>query len=273
MQAPKRNALAKFGYTLGLYGHYLRVYFKTLAEYRADTIIAVIASVLSQGSGLLFLSVIIARVPQLAGWHLDELVFIFGFSATSKALNQTFLNAPFSLTGFIQRGRLDVLMIRPAGVLFQIVGLSQELNGVGQLFTGLAIMAYSALRLDVHWSAFGLLYTAVALVSSALIQFAVLLTVSVLTFWVREIRSLIYPVNWLYDFTRYPIQIFHPVLRGLLTYVIPYAVGSFFPAAFLLHPGQYAWAAWGVPAVAAVSMAAAMWIWSVGLRHYSSVAG
>ncbi|MCZ8512732.1 ABC-2 family transporter protein [Paenibacillus filicis] len=77
----------------------------------------------------------------------------------------------------------------------------------------------------------------------------------------------------LYDFTRYPLEIFHPVLRGLLTYVIPYALGSFFPAAYLLRPHQYDWAAWVVPVSAVGIIAIAYWIWAQGLRRYSSVAG
>jgi ABC-2 type transport system permease protein len=260
-------------YLIGLYGQYLKVYLKTLVEYRADTLIAVIAGIVAQGSTLLFLTVIFQRIPKLADWSFYEMVFIFGLAATAKALNQTLFNAPFSLTWVIRSGQMDVRMVRPVGVLFQSIGLSQELNGAGQLVTGIAVMVYSAARVDMDWTLWSLVYAVIALISSAVIQFAVLLTISVLTFWVQEIRSLIYPVNWLYDFTRYPLEIFHPVLRGLLTYVIPYALGSFFPAAYLLRSQQYGWAAWGVPASAIAVMALAYWLWSFGIRRYSSVAG
>lgn len=273
MLVPKRNMLQQSVYLAGMYGQYLKVYLKTLVEYRADTIIALIAGIIAQGSTLVFLSVIFRRIPALADWSFYELVFIFGLAATGKALNQTFFNAPFSLTGYIRRGQLDIMMIRPVGVLFQAIGNSQELNGVGQLVTGVGIMAYAAGHLDMQWTAGLIAYVVIALISSAVIQFAILLTISVLTFWVQEIRSLIYPVTWLYDFTRYPLEIFHPVLRGLLTYVIPYAVGSFFPAAFLLRPEQYPWAAWGVPLTAVAVMALTYCIWSFGLRRYSSAAG
>ncbi|NHN31050.1 ABC transporter permease [Paenibacillus agricola] len=273
MLIPRRNIWQQSIYLMGLYGQYLKIYLKTLVEYRSDTLIAVGAGILAQGSTLLFLTVIFQRIPKLADWSFYEMIFIFGLAATGKALNQTLFNAPFSLTGYIRRGLMDVMMVRPVGVLFQTIGLSQELNGVGQLVTGVVIMVYSAAHLDMSWTVWTFLYCMVALFSSAIIQFAILLTISVLTFWVQEIRSLIYPVNWLYDFTRYPLEIFHPILRVLLTYVIPYALGSFFPAAFLLRPEQYSWAAWGVPAVAAIVMALAYWLWSFGIRKYSSVAG
>ncbi|WP_028547308.1 ABC transporter permease [Paenibacillus sp. UNC451MF] len=273
MIAPQRNGLQQSAYLIGLYVQYLKIYLKTLVEYRADTLIALIAGIIAQGSTLVFLSVIFQRIPKLADWSFYELVFIFGLAATGKALNQALFNAPFALTGFIRRGQLDIMMIRPVGVLFQAIGNTQELNGVGQLVTGIIIMGYAAAHLDMHWSIGMVLYVIIALISSAVIQFAVLLTISVLTFWVQEVRSVIYPVNWLYDFTRYPLEIFHPLLRGLLTYLIPYAVGSFFPAAFLLRPEQYHWALWVVPVTAIVVMSITYCIWSFGIKRYSSVAG
>lgn len=265
--------MQQVAYLIGMYGHFLKVYVKTLVAYRADTIIAVIAGILAQGSTLIFLTVIFKRIPMLAGWDYNELVFMFGLAATGRALNQTFFNAPFMLTGNIRNGRMDMMMVRPVGVLFQTIGYSQELNGVGQLITGIAIMGYAASRLDMSWTILNVLYVVIALLCSALIQFSILLTISVLTFWFQEIRSLIYPVTWLYDFTRYPMQIFHPILRGLLTYIIPYSLASFYPAAYLLRPEQYGWAAWGVPAVTMVVVMGAYFIWSQGLRRYSSVAG
>lgn len=273
MLAPKRSWMQQVLYVIGMYGHFLKVYIKTLVEYRADTIIAVIAGIVAQGSTLIFLTVIFKRIPQLAGWEFNELVFMFGLAATGRALNQTFLNAPFSLTGFIRSGRMDMMMVRPVGVLFQAIGYSQELNGVGQLFTGLAIMSYSASHLTISWTFSHVLYAIVALICSAILQFSILLTISVLTFWIQEVRSLIYPVTWLYDFTRYPLHIFHPILRGLLTYVIPYSLASFYPSAYLLRPTDYGWAAWCVPAVTLVVLMVAYVIWSQGLRRYSSVAG
>ncbi|CAG7628879.1 hypothetical protein PAESOLCIP111_03049 [Paenibacillus solanacearum] len=273
MIPPKRNALQQTAFLTGMYAQFLKVYFKTLVEYRADTFIALIAGILAQGSTLVFLTVIFQRIPALADWNFYELVFIFGLAATARALNQTFFNAPFSLTGYIRRGRLDVMLVRPVGVLFQAIGYSQDLNGVGQLATGMVIMTYAASQLHLAWTPGSVLYALIALVCSAVIQFAVLLVISVLTFWVHEVRSLIYPINWLFDFTRYPMDIFHPALRGLLTYVIPYAIGSFYPAAYLLRPDLYGWALWGVPATAVGVMLLAYAVWTYGLRTYSSVAG
>ncbi|MEI7024490.1 ABC transporter permease [Paenibacillus sp. y28] len=274
MRIPKRNAGQTIMYWIGLYRLYLRIYFRTLAEYRADTLIALGGGVLAQGSTLLFLTVILQRVPQLAGWGFYELVFLLGMTSAGRALNMVFLNAPFTISGLVRRGLIDVLMVRPVGVLFQAVGITQEINGIGQSITGIAIMVYAAWHMNIDWTAWMVLYAVIAMVSSMFIQFSIQLFIVVASFWVQEIRSVIYPATWVFDFARYPMDIFGPIVRGFLTYVLPYAFCSFYPAAYLLRSDlEYAWAAWGVPLLAVlITLFAYRW-WLFGLRRYSSASG
>lgn len=271
MLAPRRNVLQQGLYLAGLYGMYIRLYYRELAEYRIDTWVALIAGMLAQTSSLLFLSIIFGKIPSLNGWGFYELLFIFSIAVTGRALNMSFLNVPFSMSGLIQSGQLDVLMIRPVGPFFQATAMRQDMNGLGSVFTGLVIMFYAASNLQIDWTVGKILYLAVALLSSMFIMLGLWLLVTTLAFWVLEVKALLYPVSWMVDFTRYPLEIFHPFVRGLLTYVLPYAFGTFYPAAFLLRPHEYAWVGWIVPAVAVVLMLLTYRLWLFGLKRYSSV--
>jgi ABC-2 type transport system permease protein len=253
----------------GLYLWYLRIYARTLLEYRVDTLISLATSLLQQASWFLFLSVLVNRVPTLAGWAHAELLFIFGFATTARAISTTFLNAPFGMTGTVRSGELDVLMVRPVGPLFQIIGLSQQPNALGIGLTGIPIMLYAAAELGLAWTAGTVAYLALALICGAVIRYAVLMVVALLTFW-WEMRSLLYPMMWLYDFVRFPIDVFSWPVRVLLTYVIPFSVAGFFPAAFLLRPHDYGWALWGVPATTLGLVLLVQVLWSAALRHYES---
>jgi ABC-2 type transport system permease protein len=83
-------------------------------------------------------------------------------------------------------------------------------------------------------------------------------------------RSLLYPMMWLYDFVRFPLDVFSWPVRALLTYVIPFGVAGFYPAAYLLRPDEYRWALWGVPLTTVGLVALIRVLWSVALRHYES---
>jgi ABC-2 type transport system permease protein len=273
MKMPEMNVFKRVTYTLGLYRMYLKMYFRTLVEYRVDTWVAIVAGLLTQVSSLVFLSAVFGHIPKLAGWSFYELLFMFSIAGTGKALNQVFLDVPFSINGHIKRGTLDVYMVKPVGPLFQAIGMSQEINGMGAALTGIFIMYYSAVRLDIIWTFTKIAYIFIALLSSMVIQLAILLAVAVSSFWVLEIRSILYPIVWLYDFTRYPLDIFSPAIRTLLTYILPFALGSFYPAAYLLRQGAYKWAGWGVPAAAFIMVFLSYRFWLLGLKHYTSASG
>jgi ABC-2 type transport system permease protein len=256
----------------GLYVAYLRVYARTLAEYRADTCLALLTGLLSQASGFLLLTVLVRRLPSLAGWSFYELVFFYAFATTVAALGTTFLDAPFRVSSYVWSGGLDVLLHRPVGPLFQIIGLSQQPNSISAACAGLALIGYAAAHLGLAWGTGRAAYLPVALVSAMVIRFAVLMLVASLNFWSR-MQPLVYPVSWLFDFLRYPLDLFSPPVRGLLTFVVPYAMASYYPAAFLLRPERFWWAAWAVPATAVGLAVAVRVAWSAALRRYESTGG
>ncbi|HYH02911.1 MAG TPA: ABC-2 family transporter protein [Bacillota bacterium] len=270
MKAPQRNILQKLGFLTRLYFYYQRNYFRTLVEYRMDTWIAIGSGILVLLSSLVFLDATMHRIPQLMGWSYPQLLFLFGIAATGRGLNQVFFNAPFFFHGYIRRGMLDMMLVRPVGVLFQMIGTAQEFIGFGSALTGIAIILQAAPHLNVVWSFGNVAYLCLAIICSMLIQFAILMIVVIPGFWVLEMRSVIYPVAWLIDFSRYPMEIYHPLLRGLLTYVLPYALGSFYPAAYLLYPQQYGWALFAVPGTTIFLLWLTRRFWRFGLNHYSS---
>ena len=273
MQVPQRNLGQNMLYFLKLYGIYLKLYFHKLIEYRADTWITLFTGLLTQAGSLAFVGILFQRIPQLAGWSFYELMFIYAFSVTGKALAEVFLNASFDMNGLIRRGMLDVFLVRPAGPLFQAIGISQEINGMGMAITGIMILIFASFQLALTWTPGKVLYAIIAILSCMFVYFSVVFIVAISTFWLIEIRSFIYPVAWLFEFTRYPLEIFHPVLRVILIYAIPYAMGSFYPAAYLLRPEQYSWALWAVPVFTALLLWSVYQFWLQGLKRYSSVAG
>jgi ABC-2 type transport system permease protein len=270
VKIPKRNFIQNIIHLIGLYGFYIKLYFKTLVEYRIGTWVAIIAGLIAQVSGLAFIGIVFQKIPQLGGWTFYELVFMFSFAGLGRGLNQVFFNVPYGLTRFIRRGTLDILMIRPVGPLFQAIGVTQEINGMGNVITSFIILCYAAANLGIEWTFGKVLYTLIAIISSMFIILAVLFSIMVCTFWVQEIRSVIYPVAWLYDFSKYPLDIFGPVLRGILTFVIPYSIGSYYPSVYILRPATFDWALWVVPLSAIVLMTLAYRFWLFGLEHYTS---
>lgn len=270
MKIPQRNPLQKLIYYIKLYLFYLKIYVKIMVEYRIGTWLALIASILAQLTAIAFINILFSKIPIFYYWKFPELLFLFGIAITGRALTQVFMDMPYFLPFYITQGQLDVILVRPPSPLFQTIGMTQEINALGTLITGIFILFYAGIQTSINWNFFTVFYLIIALISSMLIQFSFLLTAIIPSFWVMDSRSLIYPFGWLMDFLRYPIDVFHPVLRFILIYIIPYSLGSYYPVLFLLRPHDYPWALWAVPLTGIGCFFIAINFWNFGLKHYSS---
>jgi len=256
-------------YYAGLYLYYFRLRLKQWSQYRADFIISTVSSLLLDGSTLLFLSVIFSKIRQLEGWTFPEMVLIWALSMITRFLANGVLDAPHRFYWYIRFGDMDRVLVRPAGMLFQIAGedginlpfIGRALVGVIALFTVLP-----SLRLP-WWSA---VYLPLTVVSGVLIMFSVQVTIASLSFWFVNANSVLTTMSWLAQFGQYPVTIFDWPLRILFTWILPYAMVSFYPAAFMLHSAEYLPYGLLAPLVGAASFLISMAVWSEAVKHYQS---
>ena len=63
-----------------LFFDYFTQYAKVRVSYRGDFFISLITSFAATIFGLAFVVVLFQKVPQLAGWRFEEVLFLYGFS-------------------------------------------------------------------------------------------------------------------------------------------------------------------------------------------------
>lgn len=255
----------------GLYVAYFRVGLKILAQYRADFVLIAIGALIRDGASLLFLSIIFGRIPALAGWSLDELVLVYGLLAVGGYLGSIFLNSAHNLGWYIGAGKFDILLIRPAPALFQLVS-EQPFNPtfMGSFFVGVALVALALARLGLAFQWWWILYLPLVAISGALISFSINLIVACLAFRFTNVSSLMILLGYAPEFARYPLGIYAAPLAFILTWIMPHAMSGLYPAGFLL--GKTGYAPYGLFALIMgwLFLALAMGVWRVTSRWYSS---
>ena len=71
-------------------------------------------------------------------------------------------------------------------------------------------------------------------------------------------------------FSRYPITIFSPLVRFILTFVLPFAWVAFYPATYFIGSEEFRGIAGLTPLVGIAVFALGYFIWSRGVRNYAS---
>lgn len=242
---------------------------KSLAVYKVDFGISVLAAALHDGATLLFLTAIFANLRELQGWTFSEMVFIWGFAVVMRNLPATVFDIYSYTPGSIRMGTMDRVFVRPQPMLLQLA-TEAGLNvfAIGRVLVGAAAMITVLPSLSLPWWAG--LYFPVALGGGILLMLGLNLLSVCFSFWFVNAQVIMSAVTWSSQFGQYPMAIFAWPLQFLFTWIMPYALAGFFPAAFLLRGEEYLF--WGLiqPVWGVVFLAAGLLTWKVGLTKYQS---
>ncbi|MER5736797.1 MULTISPECIES: ABC-2 family transporter protein [unclassified Streptomyces] len=242
-----------------------------LAEYRGDFVLGAFGFLVMFGVQAALVGALFALVPTIGGWGFAHVLFLLGFAMLPRGLDKMFSDNIWLISAFeIRGGEFYRYLIRPVSPLLMV--MSERLvwpDAFGELIVGLVLILYAGSQLDLAvptWEA--LLVGGVLVVCGALIHFAVKLALASLAFWTTRSFSAMRAVTELSMFSGYPLDLYHPALRAMLTWMVPFAFTAYFPAAYLLFGDD------GLvlltPLVALVSVAIAATVWRRGLRRYEA---
>ncbi len=254
-----------------LLAEYFMQYAKVRVSYRGDFFISLATSFAATLFALAFVVVLFQKVPQLAGWRFEEVLFLYGFSLLPYGLfNVLSLNLYDFGNDYIIEGKFDRVLLRPVSSLFQVLFQSFRIEALQEVATGLYCMGWAAHRLHLAWTPGRVALLIFFAICAAVIYLSVFLILTTVSFWFED-RIGIHPPVWnAIAFGRYPLSIYSGAVQFFLCWVIPFGLASFYPSARLLGrtvaPEYTAF----VPVVAAVFLALAIALWNFGSRHYAS---
>jgi len=244
---------------------------KMRMEYRADFFVECLAALMQQLAGLLTLKFLFNNFHALKDWNQDEVFFIYGFSLIPMALFDAFaMNFYMFSDKYIVQGELDRLLLRPLSSLFQLIIEGISFDFLADLSLGIVVLSYAWHRVGPEWSLVTAFYFATSVLGGWGVLTGVFLSLTSLSFWSEDRVSILPPVYNLFNFARYPLNIYRPFIRILLTWVIPFGFVAFYPSAGMLSKGEiFRTLSSLTPIVGATLLALGSFIWSRGVRRYS----
>ena len=257
--------------TLKIYRLLLVQNIKTLMEYRIDFLTGALSFIIDQAVGIGFIFIIFSQIPQLAGFTLEQIVFIYGFSLIPKGLDHMFTDNLWSVGYFIvQRGDFDKYLTRPIDPLFHIIAEKFQIDAAGELIMGIVLVCLSAGAANVVFTPLSVLLFIIAIMFASLIYTAIKIGTAALAFWIKvsgQITQVFYMTN---EFAKYPTTIYSNFIRTIITYIVPFAFTGYYPCLYFLTGENPLFNIGGVVAVATVLFLIALFIWKRGLKAYES---
>ena len=259
-QAHTGGLMATARFAAALFGTSVR---SALAERGAFFMRAVLMAV-NNAIFFTFWIVLLSRVPRIRGYELGDVAVLYGVVAVAHGLAVFVAGGIQYLARVIHDGELDALLAQPKPTLLYAVGLRSQPSGLGDIVSGLVMIALSG-RVGLT----GIPFVVAASLAGALVLVATAVLLHSAAFWLGRTETAsrqLYEATLL--FSLYPDTLFGGPMRWALFTVIPAGFVGYLPAQLIRHPtaATALIIALGVAAYTAL----AVWVFQRGLRSYSS---
>ena len=246
---------------------------KRRLAYRGDLLLQGLDELMRGFVALAMLQVYVSKTTNLGGWSADALLFILGFSLVPISLFHCFCGNLYQLSStYLINGALDRVLLRPYPSFLQICLDRIAIEDLGGAIMGIVLMTIAAGRLPgFAWDPGHLALLVLMQVSALGVVVAVFMAFAATGFWFEDRVGMVPPVYNLMEFGRWPSSIYHPALKFLITFLIPFSFVAFHPASLFVGREPIAWwPALLTPLVALVGLAFANLLWQTGIRRYHS---
>ena len=221
---------------------YIKLYFTcikrsiiTRLEYKRDTFISIFNFFLTNVASILSIWMIMECIPSLKGWTMVEMGFLYGFSMMPVAIDHIFTDDLWNVAYWkVRSGEMDRMFTKPVPVLFQVIAETFQLEGFGELIVGVVMLSVCGSMLNVVWSFGAVLVLVIATVFGALIITSFKIIFASFAFKFKRSGQLLQVAYNFISYTRYPISIYPKIIKGLLTFVFPFALIISYPVEIFL---------------------------------------
>lgn len=220
---------------LRLYRVLVTQFLKTIMQSRVDFLIGLLGFFFSQIMGIAFLYLVFQQIPDLQGWTLDQLIFIYGFAQIPRGIDHLFTDNIWLVAyRLVINGDFDRYMLRPMNIFFQVIAEKLQPDALGELLVGTILVVRSLTKGIMVVDGLHIVLFFVSIFAGALIYTSIKLFFASLAFWLKVSGSFLQIAYDMANFAKYPTEIYSKGVRFLITWVIPFAFVAYLPASFFM---------------------------------------
>ncbi len=242
-------------------------------QYRADFVLDGLVGTFWMATALVPLSVVFRLRPRVGGWSFGEALMVMGWFTLLDGVLEGAINPSLvTVVDHIRKGTLDFVLIKPADAQFLVSTARFQPWRAMNVLAAIAIFAWGFRELGRGPTPGALCVAAVTMVTAVAILYSLwVITVSA-AFFVVRIDNLTHLFSAIFDAARWPVSVFRGLVRVVLTFVVPLALMTTFPAQALLGTLRASTLAATIGG-AMIALGVSRAVWNVAIGKYTSAGG
>ena len=210
------------------------------------------------------------KFSNMRGFNVYEVLLCFSIVHFGYAFTETFFRGVDKFENLIIDGSLDRFLVRPRGILFQVLCSKISLIKAFRMLQAVIIMVIAIVNLDVTWNIGKVIVLVLMLSASVLIFFGIfVLTASYCFITVQGLEVKNVFTDGGKHLAQYPISIYKKGIAFVFTFIIPYAFINYYPLLFFLERTNNILYMLS-PFLVFLFLIPCLLSFKIGLKHYNS---
>lgn len=255
-----------------LYAVYLQRAIKARLEYKKDAIIGMISFLITNIVSFTSLLFIVKSIPSLNGWTTYELGFLYGFSMIPRSIDHLLTDSLWYIGyWYVRVGEIDRYLIRPVNSLFQVIAEVFQPEAIGEAILGITLLIICGRKVTLTLTFGTVVVMIVAVIFGSLIFTALKLITCSIAFWTKRSGQLMSMIYNFADFAKYPIGIYHPIIKFILAFIFPFGLVISVPVDIAINSTYNSWlVCLVIIGISGVLLSIGGLLWNAGIKNYES---
>jgi len=232
--------------TLRLYGRSMAILIKSQLQYPLSFFLQTVAQLIMEGGEMLAVILLMDRFDHLNQWTPGNLYFFFGLMSVTFYITECFgRGITGNFPSMVRSGQLDTLLIRPRGILTQVLCSAVDPRRITCIAVGTVSLVMGSRMSAVAWSAGKALLLAESIFCGFWLILGLFLIEAILC--IHSVKSVEIANALTYggrSACQYPVDAFPRPLRVLFTVIAPFALVMHVPASCILGKPIFGWPEW-----------------------------
>lgn len=256
---------------------YLKIWLKwawisltiVLGTYKLSAVFFLLGKVVRFLFVLLAILIFVGKAKALAGYTLDQAILFFLVFNLVDVSSQFLFRGLYWFRGRLISGQFDYVLLRPLSPLFDVLFSHPDPLDLISLFFLIFFLVFFIVKNNLIVNLSLLILFLFLLLNAFVLAFSFHVLTASFGVITLEVDHLIWIYRDLTQMSRIPVDIYAPLIKGFLTFVIPVGIMITFPAKVLM--GLLSWQ--GVVLAFFVSglfLFGSLKFWDYALTQYSS---
>lgn len=259
-----------------VYFYLIKMQYLSQLEYRGVMNFQFMAKIFGFGSTYVITWLMFHSFKSINGWTLYEVFFLQSLLGVVYPLSSClFKNSVDFLPQKIATGEFDAVLTKPVNSLLYYMFRVFSTGYISNILIGVSMLVFAWIKLGLGFGFAKIGFLLLVISGGVLIQSAIYIIAAVPNFWIIKGEALTDLVIYSSaEFCDYPLSIFKRPIQILVTFLVPYAFISFYPAQYFLAKNDFLFFSpvvqYLTPLVGIVLFLGAYGLWQAGINHYES---